>query len=158
MAQELALCMQDFLPLSLKPQGYTKETIRKADKELSTFFFKYYLILPQIVLEEISCMHACLQQNGERVYIGDRTNKIPLIRSCEHEEETLEFFKEVTIFRTKKNWAEIYLKYKRVPKYIALRCQARHVIAAMQSTWQYKDMYSWKEQMQKKTLAQIEEI
>lgn len=158
LAQELASCLQEFLPLSLKLQGYTEETFCRVDRELSNYFFKYYLILPQSVLEEISCMHACLRQNGNKIYIVDRTKDIPFIRSCEYEKETLEFFKEVTIFRTRKNWAEIYLKYKKVPKSIALRCQARHVIAAMQSTWQYKDMYSWKEQMQKKTLAQIEEM
>ncbi len=158
LAKELAICLQTFLPLTLKPQGYRARICQEVDRELSSFFFKYYLILPQSVLEEISCMHACLQHNGDKIFIVDKSNEIPLIRSCEYENETLKFFEEVTIFRTKKNWAEIYLKYKRVPRYIALRCQARHAIAAMQAAWQYEDMYSWRKQMKKRSLAQMDKI
>ncbi len=158
LSKELATILQDFLPLTLKYKQLEKDICIKVDQDLSAFFFKNYLTLPKSILEEICCMHACLQSNGSKIYIVDKSKSVPLIRPCEGEKEVLEFFRGITIFRTRKNWAKTYLTYKRVPQYIALRCQARHLVAMMQDCWQYTDMHSWKEQMQKKTLAKLDII
>lgn len=158
LSQELADLLHIFLPLTLRPTHYTEKMCTETDTALSAFMFRNYLTLPQTVLEEINCMHACLQTKGAKIFIVDRSKPIPLIRQCVGEKETISFFREVTIFRTKTNLAEIYMKYKRVPNYLALRCQARHLIATMQDCWQYTDMHSWKEQMQKKTLAKLDII
>lgn len=158
LSKELAVILQDFLPLTLRYIHLDENICMKVDQDLSAFFFKNYLTLPMSVLEEICCMHVCLQSKGSKIYIVDKSKSIPLIRPCEEEQEVLEFFRGITIFRTRKNWAKTYITYKRVPKYITLRCQARHLIATMQDCWQYTDMHSWKEQMQKKTLAKLDII
>lgn len=72
--------------------------------------FRNYLALPQTVLEEINCMHACLQTKGKKIFIVDRSKPIPLIRPCEGEQEVLEFFHGTTIFRIKKICNEVRTK------------------------------------------------
>ena len=52
-AKELAIVLDELLPLSLYPHYYSQEKCKEIDKALSKFFFQYYLVLPQEVLEEI---------------------------------------------------------------------------------------------------------
>lgn len=153
LAQELATILQDFLVLSLHPGHYTKDVCQKIDNDLSKFFFKYYLVLPQSVLEEINCLHACLRSQGKYLYVIDKTKDVPTVRECVDTNEVISFINDVTIVSIRKSWAELYRQYQKLPDYLKLRFQARHVISKMQVVWQYKDMKAWQKEMRKKTLA-----
>ncbi|MBQ7489561.1 MAG: hypothetical protein IJT51_03475 [Bacteroidales bacterium] len=154
-AQELANTLQDLLPLSLHPKNYTNEQCEKIDNELAKFFFKYYLILPQAVLEEINCLHACLlDKGGRRLFMVDKKERFPTLRPRKTEEEVDDLIDDVAIVKSEKSLSEMYKKYQKLPRYICIKCQARHVITVLQRYWSIKDLHLWSLQLSKTTLAQ----
>lgn len=138
MAQELAAILEDLLTLSMRPQKYSHEFCMALDKELSRFYFKYYLVLPQSVLEEMGCLHACLQTEGKYFFMVEKTKEPHVLRRCETAQEINNLFTDIALTKTR-----TYEKYTRIPNYINLKCQARHVIIVMQDCWSSKDFHRW---------------
>lgn len=79
-AQELTDILKDLLPLTWMPEMYSVEQCKKIDKNLGDFFFKYYLILPQPVLEEINCLHRCLLCGGKNIFIIKKEHGLPVLQ------------------------------------------------------------------------------
>lgn len=151
-AQELAEVLKDVLPLSLNPQNYTEEQCDKIDNELANWFFKNYLVLPQSVLEEINCLHACLRDKKGGLYMIDRTHKHPILRQRKTETEITSLLGDVAIVRKKRSLSDIYRQYHKLPRYIYIKCQARHVITVLDREWNLKDMHIWSVRRKKQTL------
>ena len=154
-AQELAIILDELLPLSLYPQYYSHEQCKEVDKALSKFFFKYYLVLPQEVLEEINCMHACLIDYKNNLYIVDKSKDIPILRPRKTEEEIISLLDDVALVKRERSLSEIYLEYHKLPRYISLKCQARHVITILSKSWNMRDLHNWSKNLNKQTLNEI---
>lgn len=150
MAQELAAILEELLTLSLRPRKYTTDYCNTIAKELSKYYFKYYLVLSQQVLEEISCLHACLQCGGKYFFMIDRTSQYTKIRPCKKAEEINILFADIALTQTRQ-----YKEYPRIPNYITLKCQARHVITVMHNSWDYKDIHKWQKKLPKRTVFQL---
>lgn len=150
MAQELATILEDLLTLSMLPRDYSIEYCRSVDNELSKYFFKYYLLLPQHVLEEINCLHSCLQCRGKYFYMIDRKGDVPVLRQCKTTKEFNDLFTDVALIETK-----LLDRYDLIPRHLALRCQARHVITVMHNCWDYKVYHKWQRKLPKRTVFQI---
>lgn len=154
-AQELAVVLEELLPLSLDPHYYSLEKCKDIDNALSSFFFKYYLLLPQEVLEEINCLHACLNDKENRLYIVDKNEELPTLRPMNSDKEIGALLDEVALVKRDKSLSDIYLEYKKLPRYIKLKCQARHVITILSEAWNMRDLYNWSKGLNKQTLAEI---
>ena len=152
MEQELALILEDLLTLSMWPCDCNTKFCNTIDNALSNYYFKYYLVLPQKVLEEISCLHACLQCEGENLYMVDRTKETPVLRPRETKEEKNNLFKNIALIETKLIEQNI-----RIPNYLVLKCQARHIISVMHDSWKPEDFQRWQKKLPKRTVLQIEE-
>lgn len=153
-AQELAIVLEDLLSLSLNPQYYSYKKCMEIDKALSSFFFKYYLVLPQDVLLEINCLHACLNDTENRLFIVDKREKLPLLRPRTSDEEIVSLLNDVALVKKGRGLSDIYLEYHILPRYMFLKCQARHVITILGRSWNMRDLYSWSNNLSKHTLAE----
>lgn len=153
-AQELAGILKDLLPLSLTIQNYTTIQCNRIDKALGEFLYKYYLILPPPVLEEINCLHECLLCRGKNAFIIKTENELPVLQKRSTDEEIKSLLEEVAIVTTKKGLFNIYKQYKRLPRSIYLKCHARHVIKVLNDCWNLSDIHEWKNKLHKKTIAQ----
>lgn len=149
--QELAVILEDLLTLSMLPRHYSTEYCRNVDKELSKYFFKYYLDIPQEVLEEINCLHACLQCRGKYLFMVDKTGGIPVLRPRRTTKELNDLFNDVALIMTWNLDGQ-----KKIPRSIVLRCQARHVITVMHNCWKYKEIHKWPKKLPKRTVLQLE--
>lgn len=154
-AKELAIVLDELLPLSLYPHYYSQEKCKEIDKALSKFFFQYYLVLPQEVLEEINCMHACLIDKENRLYIVDKNESIPTLRPRVTADEIVSLLDEVALVKRERSLSEIYLEYNKLPRYVYLKCQARHVITILSKSWNMRDLYEWSKNLNKHTIAEI---
>lgn len=152
-AQELAEILKDLLTLTLMPQKYSVEQCNEIDKTLGEFFFKYYLILPQPVLEEINCLHRCLLCGGKNIFIIKKEKNLPVLQICSKEEDIKALLEDVALVTSKRNLFEIYQINKRLPHCLNLRCQARHVITTMHDCWNLSNINKWEKQIPKKTIA-----
>lgn len=155
MAQDLATILEDLLTLSVGPKNYTIDNCKEIDNELSKFVFKYYLVLPQNVLMEINCLHLCLSSRGKNLFMIDYSGKSPIIRPCNTAKEIYNLFTDVALLKTK-GLNHIYNNYHRIPRYLNLKCQARHVITVMHNEWDSAEFYKWQKKLPKHTIYQIE--
>lgn len=158
LAQELVDILGDLLTLSMAPCDYTTEQCNKIDRELGLYFFKYYLVLPQQVLEEMNCLHACLQCGGQATFMIDRTNATPVLRRRTTEDEIKELFMDVAIIAKDNCLSRIYKIHHRMPRYIYLKCQARHVITVLNDCWSLKEFHDWQKRLPKLTVLQREKL
>ena len=128
--------------------------------DLSLFYFKHYLLLPQKVLEEIYCLNACLYHQGKFGFMmaSEKTGK-PLLRRRKSTEEKMQLAKNASVFlRGEETVLErFYNKHiDRQPDTI-LKCQARNVMTAVHDCWNISNIHEWKQQLSKQTIAQLEE-
>lgn len=79
--QELCVILDELLTLSTMPKHYSANQCKDIDNALEKFFFKYYIILPQPVLEEIYCLHGCLQYQGAYSFVIKRRKKCQCCRN-----------------------------------------------------------------------------
>lgn len=152
-SQELAEILKDILQLSLIPQKFTKEKCNEIDRSLSDFTFKYLLILPQPLLEEINCLHVCLISGGHHSYIVKNENGTPVLQPRESDEDIKSLLNGVAIVTTKRTLFDIYKKHKKLPPSVLLKCQARRVMTVMSECWNLSQIYKWGDQLTKKTIA-----
>lgn len=153
-AEELAMILEEALPLSLYPKAFSREQCKKIDADLAKFFFKYYLILPPEVLEEINCMHACLQDKNHHLYMIDHKEALPTLRLRHSKNEIVQILDDVALVKRKKKLSEIFSDYNKVPSYIFIKCQARHIIVVLQRCWKIKELHNWQNHLPKTTLAE----
>lgn len=155
-AQELAEILSNLKLQSLMPLGLTDNEYKRIDDELGLFFYKYYLVLPQQVLEELNCLHECLLSHGKQTYVVKYENAIPTVQPRISDDEVSELMREVAIVKTKRNLFDIYQRYGRLPRFIFLKCQARHVITVMYDCWNLSNIHEWEKRLPKQTISQIE--
>lgn len=155
-AQELVEILKDLLSLSFIPNNYSDKQLNEIAENLSHFYYKYYLVLPQSVLREIQCLHSCLHRKGERLfdYYKDEKSQFYVQRWIRDEKKQIEFMKDTSIM-LRSNVNAILRLYRKHPDRIHdtfLKCQARHVIIVLDREWNIKDMHKWSIRRKKQTL------
>ena len=156
--QELVDILQGILSLSFYPIKHTKEELKSVEENLSSFYFKYYLILPQSVLEEIQCLHLCLHYNGHRIFMPVRGSSGNTIKHLDKKEELESLVKDSFLtHRTDKNAIlRFHELYPERTADIFLRYQARHLITVLNENWNIEKLHSWKNTLEKETIAKRE--
>lgn len=157
-AQELAIILQDLLTLSFVPSNYTDEQIDEISKNLSLFYFKYYLTLPSPVLCEIQCLFTCLYHRGKHLYgsVKDESG-INRIRCLQRQYEYERLIKDSSILL--KHDEDVIRRFYETHKdrlpdnYI--KFQARHVITVIHDSWNINNLHEWKKCLTKETIAHI---
>lgn len=152
-AQELAEILTDLHLQSLMPQEFSVKECKEIDNELGVFLYKYYLVLPQQVIEEINCLHECLLCKGNRLFIIKQKNGVPIVQP-RNNDEVQQLIEDVAIVTTGKTFADLYQRYKKLPNSIYLKCQARHVLTVMHDCWNLSNIHEWKKRLPKETIAQ----
>ena len=155
-AQELANILKDLLTLSFIPSNYTDKQLDSIEQDLSAFYYKYYLVLPQSVLLEIHCLCSCLHHRGRRLFIPimDKDEHIYVQRHLKRKNDQIKFIKDASLILryNEKVIDRFYMKFKDRKEDTFLKCQARHVIVVLDREWNLKNMHKWAELRTKRTL------
>jgi len=159
-SQELVEILQDLLSLSFIPSKYTDEQLCEISENLSAFYFKYYLVLPQTVLLEIQSLYSSIYRKGDCMFLPvyDKKMKIYVQRKLSSEKEQIDFIKDTSLVL--RNSVESIIRFYKIhPERIAdtfLKCQARHVITVLDREWNLKNMHKWSKHTRKTTLCKRE--
>lgn len=155
-AQELAEILSKLKLQSLMPLSLTDNECQTIDDELGIFFYKYYLVLPQQVLEELNCLHECLLCRGEKTFVVKYEHAVPIVQPRISDDEVRDLIREVALVTKNRGLFDIYQRYKRLPRFVNLKCQARHVITVMHDCWNLSNIHEWEKRLPKQTISQIE--
>lgn len=155
-AQELADVLKDLLTLSFIPSNYTEEQLNNIAQNLSAFYYKYYLVLPQSVLLEIHCLYSCIHHKGRSLYtpVMDQNEHVYVQRSLKLKNDQIKFIKDASLVLryNEKIIDRFYKKFSDRKSDTFLKCQARHVIVVLDREWNLKDIHKWAELRIKQTL------
>lgn len=158
-AGELESILQDLLSLSFLPKHYSESQLKIIADNLSAFYFKNYMILPQAVLEEMQCLYTCLHHNGKRMYMVGRDEFGNKVQREIKKPNQFEYLLKDTSIMMRTSERAIRILYKNHPEKLKdayLNFQARHVITVMHDCWNIKRIYTWKKDLTKDTIVQKE--
>lgn len=158
-SQELAKILQDLLSLSFVQSNYTDKQLDEISRNLSIFYFKYYLTLPAPLLRELQCLYTCLYHKGKVMYSVSKDDmgmdkQVRVKKKDEYEylmkDSSILLRHDVNVLR------EFYQrKSDRLPDTF-IKFQARHIITVMHDCWNIKEIHNWRKCLAKETLAQKE--
>ena len=137
--------------LGLKPRGLSSEQLSVWSKNISELYFKYYTYLPQIVLNEMNCLHSCLQSGGRRIFcIKDKK-----ILDCE-KNDAKELFRDTAIVGEKKEIKDVIESHslKELSESLKINIQARRVIRVVAAIFEGRTIEQWNTILKKETLLQ----
>lgn len=137
--------------LGLKPRGLSSEQLSVSSKNISELYFKYYTYLPQIVLNEMNCLHSCLQSRGRRIFcIKDKK-----ILDCE-KNDAKELFRDTAIVGEKKEIKDVIESHslEELSESLKINIQARRVIRVVAAIFEGRTIEQWNTILKKETLLQ----
>lgn len=137
--------------LGLKPRGLSSEQLSVWSKNISELYFKYYTYLPQIVLNEMNCLHSCLQSGGRRIFcIKDKK-----ILDCE-KNDAKELFRDTAIVGEKKEIKDVIESHslEELSESLKINIQARRVIRVVAAIFEGRTIEQWNTILKKETLLQ----
>lgn len=137
--------------LGLKPRGLSSEQLSVWSKNISELYFKYYTYLPQIVLNEMNCLHSCLQSRGRRIFcIKDKK-----ILDCE-KNDAKELFRDTAIVGEKKEIKDVIESHslEELSESLKINIQARRVIRVVAAIFEGRTIEQWNTILKKETLLQ----
>ena len=129
-----------------------KEKLETLKKEVSTMYFRYYNLLPQDILNELNCLHSCLQSNGELMYFIDSNNTLQKAKDSD-----FRFFEEIsnnlTLVNNTRKLHDIITKHGigSLPPDIKINFQARKVIRKIDDFLSIRNVFDWTERISKTT-------
>lgn len=137
--------------LGLKPRGLSSEQLSVWSKNISELYFKYYTYLPQIVLNEMNCLHSCLQSRGRRIFCI-KDNKI---LDCE-KNDAKELFRDTAIVGEKKEIKDVIESHslEELSESLKINIQARRVIRVVAAIFEGRTIEQWNTILKKETLLQ----
>ncbi len=152
-ASEIIEMLSPMVSLSLHHKNFPPEQLTEWKKRLSYLYFKNYTYLPQEVLNEINCLHSCLQYNGEKIFcIKDGFN----IVECDNE-DALELFEDTALVGSERTRIETMIREYSVEKFapsLKINLQARRTIRVIGKIFESKTVKSWNAILKKETLFQ----
>lgn len=140
--------------LSLKPRGFTVEQLDEWRKKISELYFKHYTYLPQVVLNEMNCLHSCIQSGGKDLYCIKNENEIKICT----EEDAVDLFDDTALVGSErkriKELIEVY-SIERLSESLKINLQARRVIRMVAAIFEDKSINDWDTILKKETLLQV---
>lgn len=139
--------------LSLRPRGFSAEQLSAWRKEISILYFKYYTYLPQVVLNEINCLHSCLQSEGRKIFCIKQNN---LIKEC-GKKEAIELFEDTALVGGERDRIVEMISNRSLEELsesLKINLQARRVIRVMAAIFEERTIEQWNTILKKETLLQ----
>lgn len=140
--------------LSLRPRGFTAEQLDEWRKKISELYFKHYTYLPQVVLNEMNCLHSCIQSGGKNLYCIKNGNEIKICT----EEDAVDLFDDTALVGSeRKRIKDMIDEYtiERLSESLKINLQARRVIRMVAAIFEDKTINDWDTILKKETLLQI---
>lgn len=140
--------------LSLKHRGFTAEQLNEWRKIISELYFKHYTYLPQIVLNEMNCLHSCIQSGGKDVFCIKNDNEIKICA----EEDVIDLFDDTALVGSeRKRIKELIYEYsiEQLSESLKINLQARRVIRIVAAIFEDKTINDWDTILKKETLLQV---
>ena len=149
--------IEELIPLvslSLKPRGFTTEQLKEWCKKISELYFKHYTYLPQIVLNEMNCLHSCIQSGGKDLYCIKNGNEISI---CTKEDAMGVFDDTALVGSERKRIKRMIDEYsiERLSESLKINLQARRVIRKIAEIFEEKTINDWEAILKKETLLQV---
>mgnify|MGYP006367791213 CR=1 FL=1 len=140
--------------LSLKPRGFTIEQLEEWRKKISELYFKHYTYLPQIVLNEMNCLHSCIQTGGKNLYCIKNENEIKI---CTKEDVVDLFDDTALVGGERERIGKLIDEYSidRLSESLKINLQARRVIRIVSAIFEDKTINDWNTILKKETLLQV---
>lgn len=140
--------------LSLKPRGFTIEQLEEWRKKISELYFKHYTYLPQIVLNEMNCLHSCIQTGGKDLYCIKNENEIKI---CTKEDVVDLFDDTALVGGERERIGKLIDEYSidRLSESLKINLQARRVIRIVSAIFEDKTINDWNTILKKETLLQV---
>ena len=140
--------------LSLRPRGFTAEQLNEWRKMISELYFKYYTYLPQTVLNEINCLHSCIQSGGKNLYCIKNENEIKICTK----QDAIDLFDDTALVGSqRKRIKKVIDEYsiERLSESLKINLQARRVIRIVAAIFEDKTINDWETILKKETLLQV---
>lgn len=140
--------------LSLKQRGFTSEQLEGWRKKISNLYFKYYTYLPQSVLNELNCLHSCLQTGGDKLYCIKNNNEI---KPCNNQ-DAVDLFEDTALVggeREKIQGLIIDYSIDKFSESLKINLQARRVIRIIAAIFENRTINQWNTILKKETLLQV---
>lgn len=139
--------------LSLRPRGFSSEQLLTWRKNISELYFKHYTYLPQIVLNEINCLHSCLQSEGRKIFCIKDGNKI---MECE-KSDAIALFEDTALVGGERDRIVNMIgsrSLEELSESLKINLQARRVIRVVAAIFEGRTIEQWKTILKKETLLQ----
>ncbi len=152
-SKEIIEALAPLTSLSLRYRGLTAEELEEWRKKISDLYFKHYTYLPQSVLNEMDCLHSCIQTGGKDLYCVKNKNEV---KACERE-DVINLFKDTELVGGEYKRIEGLVKEYGVEKLsesLKINLQARRVIHIIAAIFEDKKVNDWDSILKKETLLQ----
>lgn len=152
-SKEIIEALAPLTSLSLRYRGLTPEELEEWRKKISDLYFKHYTYLPQSVLNEMDCLHSCIQTGGKDLYCVKNKNEV---KACERE-DVINLFKDTELVGGEYKRIEGLVKEYGVEKLsesLKINLQARRVIHIIAAIFEDKKVNDWDSILKKETLLQ----
>ena len=108
--------------------------------KLSRYYYKYYDFLPKDVLQALNCLHACLSDERNRIFVC-RENTLYPIRDTEIED----FIEQISLVRNFKYYALVPLNSSdsNTRKSASINYQARYVLRIVNANFTLSSLMNW---------------
>lgn len=153
-SMEIIESIMPLTSLSLKPRSLDAESLEIIRKNISDLYFKHYIYLPQIVLNEINCLHSCLLTGGRVLFCIKGMDKVEI---CSSEDVKKMFYDTALVSLGEKKITNCIDKYS-VDKWsesLKINLQARRVIRVLAEIFEDKQVEDWNSILKKETLLQV---
>lgn len=140
--------------LSLRPRGFTAEQLDEWRKKISELYFKHYTYLPQVVLNEMNCLHSCIQSGGKDLYCIKNGNEISICTK----DEAIDLFDDTALVGSERERIKDLIdKYTigRFSESLKINLQARRVVRMVAAIFEDKTINDWDTILKKETLLQV---
>lgn len=150
---EIITTLTPMTSLSLKQRGISQAQISDWRKTISTLYFKYYTYLPQTVLNEINCLHSCLQTEGRKLFYVKDGN---IIIEC-GKKEAMEIFEDTALVGGERERIAKIVEsssLEDLSESLKINLQARRVIRMTAAIFENRGIEQWNKILKKETLLQ----
>ena len=153
-SSEIIETISPLASLSLRHRSFTSEQLDEWRKKISELYFKHYTYLPQSVLNEMNCLHSCIQTGGKKLYCVKNGNEI---KPCE-KEDVVDLFDDTALVGGEreriKDLVETY-SVDRLSESLKINLQARRVIRVVAAIFENSTINEWNTMLKKETLLQM---
>ena len=151
---EIIEAIEPLASLSLRQHGITREQLEEWRRKISYLYFKHYTYLPQTVLNELNCLHSCIQGGGVNLYCVKNKNEI---KRC-NVQEAIMMFEDTALVGGERARIEKLISNYSIEQFgssLKINLQARRVIRIIAAIFEDRTINQWEAILKKETLLQV---